>query len=160
MILTIPQVARLAHLNLVIFCCLACKCVAVCTVYGQYALGELRYADAEANDDAEALALFQLAAEQNLDRAQLKLGKILYRNGLCPPEQHAEALRWFKLAAGQGDGDGLFMVGYMHELGHSVPAVTVPEPKLSMVRTRAPSLQRSTLHCIAAQSVVPLSHHP
>ena len=92
------------------------------SMYGQYALGELRYADAEANDDAEALALFQLAAEQNLDRAQLKLGKILYRNGLCPPEQHAEALRWFKLAAGQGDGDGLFMVGYMHELGHSVPA--------------------------------------
>ena len=98
------------------------------SIYGQYALGELRLyglcGDAYANDDndAEALVLFQLAAEQNLDRAQLQLGKILYRNGLCPPEQHAEALRWFQLAAGQGDGAGLFMVGYMHELGHSVPA--------------------------------------
>jgi len=89
------------------------------SMYGQYSLGELRLL---ANDDAEALAWFQLAAEQNLDRAQLELGRILYYNGLCPPEQHAEALRCFQLAAGQGDGDGLFCVGYMHELGHSVPA--------------------------------------
>ena len=35
------------------------------SMYGQYALGELML-KAEANDDAEALALFQLAAGQNL----------------------------------------------------------------------------------------------
>jgi len=87
--------------------------------YGQIALGAHHDDD---NDDVEALVLFRLAAEQNLDTAQLWLGKIVYEGGRCPEENYAEALRWFMLAADQGYPDALFFVGHMHEHGHGVRA--------------------------------------
>ena len=84
--------------------------------YGQYVLGELN------DDDTQALAFFRLAAEQNLDRAQIRLGSNLYCNGFGPSADHAEALRWFQLAAAQGNPGALFYVGYMHERGEGVQA--------------------------------------
>jgi TPR repeat protein len=86
------------------------------SAYGQFVLGILE-------EDAEAaLAFFRLAAEQHLDAAQFALGKTVYEGGHCLPSQHAEALRWFQLAAAQGHSDSLFAVGLMHEFGHGVPA--------------------------------------
>lgn len=84
--------------------------------YGQYALGALT------NDESLSLASFQLAAEQNLDAAQAELGKSIYQGGHCPVSHYTEAIRWFQLAAAQGDPHALFCVGLMHEYGHGVPA--------------------------------------
>jgi TPR repeat protein len=86
------------------------------SAYGQLVLGILE------EDEMAALAFFRLAAEQHLDAAQFALGKTVYEGGHCLPSQHAEALRWFQLAAAQGHSDSLFVVGLMHELGHGVTA--------------------------------------
>ena len=87
------------------------------SAYGQFVLGIL-----EEEDEMAALAFFRLAAEQHLDAAQFALGKSVYEGGHCLPSQHAEALRWFQLAATQGYPPALFSVGLMHELGHGMLA--------------------------------------
>ena len=87
------------------------------SAYGQYVLGIL-----EDEDENAALVFFRLAAEQHLDAAQFELGKALHEGGHCEPSQHAEALRWFQLAATQGYPPALFSVGLMHELGHGLLA--------------------------------------
>ena len=79
--------------------------------YGQYVHGLLT--------DAEPP--IRLAADQNLDAAQIWLGDTLYENGIGPHQLRAEALQWYQLAAAQGNARALLKVGYMHELGHSFP---------------------------------------
>jgi hypothetical protein len=62
-----------------------------------------------AQDYDQALALYRLAAAQNLDGAQLGLGYIYYL-GFGVVEDHAEALRLFQLAVAQGHPDALFWI--------------------------------------------------
>ena len=87
--------------------------------YGQFALGEL-FDDAGlggvAQDDAQALALYRLAAAQNLDGAQSSLG-FMYDYGHGVAQDDAEALRWYQLAAAQGHPEALYMVATLHEFG-------------------------------------------
>ena len=111
------------------------------SAYGQFVLGIL-----EEKDEMAELAFFRLAAEQHLDAAQYALGKTVYEGGHCLPSQHAEALRWFQLAAAQGHPDGLFSVGMMHELGHGVP-LDIAEAVLWYSRAAAAGHLRAA-HCV------------
>ena len=86
------------------------------SAYGQFVLGILEM------DENAALVFLRLAAEQHLDAAQFEVGKAMHEGGYCLPSQHAEALRWFQLAATQGYPRALFSVGLMHELGHGMLA--------------------------------------
>ena len=90
--------------------------------YGQHVLGRL-YEDGGrgfVQDDAQAVALYRLAAAQNLDSAQCSLGnKYYYGQGVA--QDHAEALRLYQLAAAQGHPTALYMVARCHEDGLGIP---------------------------------------
>ena len=64
-----------------------------------------------------AVALWMLAALQNYDRVQGDLGSMFH-----DAENSEEALRWFKLAAAQGQGRALCMVGVFYENDYGVVA--------------------------------------
>ena len=53
-------------------------------------------------------------------KSQLTLG-IRYRDGRGVKQDRAEALKWYRMAADQGDGAGLDNVGFMHLSGWGVP---------------------------------------
>ncbi len=90
--------------------------------YGQCILGML-YRDGGrrvAQDDAQALALYRLAAAQNFDEAQCGLG-LMYSLGNGVAQDHAEALRWYQLAAAQGHPEAMFCIAECHDKGRGVP---------------------------------------
>ncbi len=89
--------------------------------YGQLALGLLYQHGGEGvtQDDAQALALYRLAAAQNLDEAQCSLGRMYY-NGFGVAQDDAEALRLMQLAAAQGNPLALFNVAILHEYGRGI----------------------------------------
>jgi len=89
--------------------------------YGHYVLGEL-YSCLDGDRTDRALLLLKQAADQGLDEAVMQMGYELYMNGMGSLTDRPEALRLFQLAADQGHPGSLFAVGYMHELGHGVPA--------------------------------------
>ena len=89
--------------------------------YGQCALGFLYWygVGGVAQDYAQAVALYRLAAAQNLDGAQYMLGYMYsYRFGVA--QDLAEALRLYQLAAAQGHPSALFNVAQCHEYGLGV----------------------------------------
>ena len=91
--------------------------------YGQRTLGRL-YREGEggvAQDRAEAVAQYRLAAAQGYDEAQNDLG-FMYGEGYGVAQDYAEALRWYKLAAAQGRGMALDNVGLYYEHGGGVAA--------------------------------------
>jgi TPR repeat protein len=89
--------------------------------YGQCMLGMLYRNGGRrvAQDNAQALALYRLAAAQNFDEAQRGLG-LMYSLGNGVAQDHAEALRWYQLAAAQGHPYALFRVAECHEKGRGV----------------------------------------
>jgi TPR repeat protein len=89
--------------------------------YGQYILGwlYLNGAGGVAQDNAQAVALYQLAAAQNLDEAQCNLG-FMYEQGFGVAKDYAEALRLYLLAAAQGCPLALYYVGIYYEDGRCV----------------------------------------
>ena len=91
--------------------------------YGQFVLGEI-FTQQDGNIGDRILALWQQAADQGLDEAQMQMGHSLYSNGTGNPDDFPEALRLYKLAAAQGHPNSIFCVGYMYELGHGVAADT------------------------------------
>jgi TPR repeat protein len=54
-----------------------------------------------ARDDAKALRLFRIAADQEYANAQSSLG-VMYANGRGVAQDRKEAIRWYRLAAAQG----------------------------------------------------------
>ena len=66
-----------------------------------------------AQDYAEAVRLWRLAAAQGLADAQFNLGYI-FENGLGVARDIAEAILWYRLAAAQGD---IFAEGQLTQLG-------------------------------------------
>jgi len=90
--------------------------------YGQHVLGLFyRYGGGGvAEDYAQALALYRLAAAQNFGGAQFSLGSMYYL-GRGVAEDVAEALRLFQLAAAQGHPAALFWVAFCHERGRGIP---------------------------------------
>ena len=71
-------------------------------------------------DNATALRLFRLLAEQGDARAQEYLG-YMYRKGLGVPQDYALAVAWYRKAAEQGDAEAQGLLGYMYEEGQGVP---------------------------------------
>ena len=69
-----------------------------------------------AQDDAEALRWFRLAAEQGFAAAQFNLG-FMYANGRGVAQDDAEALRWYHLAAEQGVAEAQRNLGGMYANG-------------------------------------------
>ena len=73
-----------------------------------------------AEDDAEAVRWYRLAAEQGLAEAQVNLG-VMYDNGEGVPEDDAEAARWYRLAAEQGHPKAQLNVALQYIQGEGVP---------------------------------------
>ena len=90
--------------------------------YGQNTLGLLyKYGlGGVAQDYAQAVAFYRLAAAQNLDAAQCALG-YMYHIGFGVAQDRTEALRLYQLAAAQGHPTALSNVAACHELGRGVP---------------------------------------
>ena len=93
--------------------------------YGQYTLGELyRYGQGGvAQGYAQAVALYRLAAAQNLDEAQWSLGRMyceIPHKIQSFTQDYAEALRFYQLAAAQGHPFALFSIAECHERGWAV----------------------------------------
>ena len=59
-------------------------------------------------------------AERGLAFAQVNLA-LMYDNGEGVPENDAEAVRWYRLAAEQGYASGQYNLGLMYDLGEGVP---------------------------------------
>jgi TPR repeat protein len=95
--------------------------------YGQLTLGELHFIGAGglAQDDAQAVAFYRLAAAQGLDEAQDRVGH-MYHNGQGVAQDYAEALRWYQLAAAQGHPQALYKIAEFHMCG-IVVAIDVAE---------------------------------
>lgn len=71
--------------------------------------------DGVPRDKTKAEELFRNAAEQGFARAQTRLGF------MCWMEQnHAEAVKWYRKAAKQGDSSGQYFLGEMYEEGQGV----------------------------------------
>ena len=88
----------------------------------QWGLG-LRYynGDGVAEDPAEALGWFGLAADQGLADVQNILG-MLYDDGRDVPEDDVEeAVRWYRLAADQGHAEAQRSLGTMYRWGRGIP---------------------------------------
>jgi len=96
--------------------------------YGQFTLGWLHYCGegGVAEDWAQAVAFYGLAAAQGLDGAQYQLG-FMYYLGHGVAEGNAEALRWYQLAAAQGLSEALYSVAFYHEHGLGGVAADVAE---------------------------------
>ena len=59
-------------------------------------------------------------AERGLAFAQVNLA-LMYDNGEGVPENDAEAVRWYRLAAEQGYASGQYNLGLMYDLGEGIP---------------------------------------
>jgi TPR repeat protein len=82
--------------------------------FGQYVVGvcyDKGYGGV-AQDDAEAVRLFGLAAAQGHSDAQFQLG--------CMLQDTAEVIRWYRLAAAQGHTGAQYCLGNMFEYGRGV----------------------------------------
>jgi hypothetical protein len=70
------------------------------------------------NDDEEtALKILRPLAERGESKAQFQVGELYY----LFKEQNAEALKWFRLAANQGNPAAMYFLGNMSNNGHGVP---------------------------------------
>ena len=87
----------------------------------QYRLGQMYfYEKGVAKDDAEAMRLYRLAAEQGHVGAQNRLGSMYLGQG-GGLRDDAEAFRWFSLAAEQGNASAQYTLGSMYANGIGVP---------------------------------------
>lgn len=76
-------------------------------------------AQARARDASRTKEIIQ-QAEQGDAFAQSSLG-ILYRRGQGVPQDHAQAVKWFRKAAEQGDAGAQISLGYAYRDGEGVP---------------------------------------
>ena len=73
-----------------------------------------------AQEQAEAVQLYRLAAEQGVAGAQCRLA-VMYADGRGVPQDDGEAVRWFRLAADQGDAEAQGGLGFAYGAGRGVP---------------------------------------
>jgi TPR repeat protein len=69
-------------------------------------------------DYAIALPRLRELADQGNARAQFKLGKLYDGQGVAQSE--AEALKWYRLSAEQGEADAQYGLGVMHFVGQGM----------------------------------------
>jgi len=96
--------------------------------YGQLVVGLI---ELETNRPGLAFAQFVLAAGQNYDQAQIKLGELCLR--ATPPNQD-EALRLFKLAAEQGNMHAFQLIANMHKKNALEPGAHEPASCMEAVK--------------------------
>lgn len=72
-----------------------------------------------AEDDAEAVRWYRLAAVQGHAEAQFSLG-VHYGLGHGVEEDDVESARWFRLAAEQGHARAMYLLGSAYEVGDGV----------------------------------------
>ena len=86
------------------------------------AAGPLEDANAayDRGDYAAALRLLGPLANQGDASAQFNLG-LMYDKGQGVPQNHAEAVKWYRLAADQGDASAQYNLGVMYANGQGVP---------------------------------------
>jgi hypothetical protein len=72
-----------------------------------------------AEDHAEAVRLYSLAAAQGHATAQTDLG-VMFENGDGVAQDYAEAVRLYRLAAAQGHADAQYNLGVMFQYGDGV----------------------------------------
>jgi TPR repeat protein len=72
-----------------------------------------------AQDKAEAMQLYRLAAAQGLAEAQFNLG-YMFDNGEYVAQDKAEAMRLYRLASAQGLAEAQCHLGYMFDNGEGV----------------------------------------
>jgi len=68
----------------------------------------------------DAFDAARTAADQGDARAQYNLG-FMYYFGEGVPQDHAEAVHWYRLAAEQGDARAQYNLGFMYDNGKGVP---------------------------------------
>ena len=71
-------------------------------------------------EQAEAVQLYRLAAEQGVAGAQFRLG-VVYAEGRGVAQDDKESVRWFRLAAAQGDAEAQGGLGLAYSAGRGVP---------------------------------------
>ena len=71
-------------------------------------------------DQAEAVQLYRLAAEQGIAGAQCRLG-VAYAEGRGVPQDDTESVRWFRRAAAQGEAEAQGGLGLAYGAGRGVP---------------------------------------
>jgi TPR repeat protein len=81
--------------------------------------------DMNSKDYADALSLYQKAADQGDAHAQHYLGWI-YQNGFGVTQDYTKAMTWYRLAADQNYADSDANIGWMYENGLGV-AIDFPE---------------------------------
>jgi TPR repeat protein len=83
--------------------------------FGQYVVGLCYYFGTVgvAEDDAEAVRLYQLAAVQGHAVAKYCLGH-MFENGKGVEKNRGQAIRWYRLAAAQGDANAATALRRMH----------------------------------------------
>ena len=86
--------------------------------------GEEPYAALRRGDFRVAAALFLPLAEEGDDRAQYNLG-LLYASGLGVKYDSRAAMKWHRLAAGQGHAGAQNALAQMYAKGNGVPQDTV-----------------------------------
>ena len=67
----------------------------------------------------ETLKNLSRDAENGVARAQINLG-VMYQYGLVAPEDHKEALKWYRLAAEQGDAKAQLFMGLIYTNGQGI----------------------------------------
>jgi TPR repeat protein len=90
---------------------------------GTAAADDLFWADAAwvRDDMAKAVGLYRVAALRGNKVAQRRLGAIYAAETSLGPPDYAEALRWYRLAAAQGDPDALDGLALLYRDGDGVP---------------------------------------
>ena len=86
---------------------------------GLYVLTLPETPETAATVDMELESLRQ-RAEQGDAGAQASLG-VMYRTGEGVPQDHVEAVAWYRLAADQGEANGQYFLGFMYDSGWGVP---------------------------------------
>lgn len=86
----------------------------------QFVLGAMyENGNGVAQNDAEAVRWYRVAAEQGNGYAQTNLG-FMYANGRGVPVDHTEAVHWYRLAAGQRISNAQYNLGVSYAKGWGV----------------------------------------
>jgi TPR repeat protein len=93
-------------------------------------------------DYAAALRLLRPLAENGNPDAQINLGN-MYFDGNGVPQDNAESVKWYLLAADHGSADAQIALGFLYEYGEAVPQDYVQAHKWFDVA--GSSLYRDTL---------------
>ena len=130
-----------------IFVALAMALTLVAAVAGSFEEG----VDAYSNGDyVAAVGLWRPLAERGDSASQHNLG-VVYRDGQGVARDHAEAAKWFQLAAGQGNADSQTSLGILYYDGLGVPRNHVEAAKwFRMAADRGDAVAQNNLSVMYA----------